>query len=97
MPYFDLLKIRDRLDGGIGMRHKERELLQGIAAVTSLEFAEQAADALDSRKHPYGFMAYLELLRRLHALVSVGVSNHLALEIVQACDPSFDGILLSHW
>lgn len=77
------------------MRQREQELLQGIAAAVSLEYAEQVGDALDSVRHPYSLRTYLGLLERLHALVSAGVSGWLAIEIVQTCDPSFDDIFLS--
>lgn len=68
-------------------RRREQEILQRIAAMTSVEFAEQAADVLDSRKHVYSFSAYLGLLEDLQMLTAAGVPNCLALEAVQTCVP----------
>lgn len=67
-------------------RQQEQETLQMIAAITSPEFAEQAADILDSKKHSYSFEMYLILLRRLQELISAGMPNCLALDMVQACE-----------
>lgn len=64
-------------------RQQEREILQEIAAITSPEFAEQAAKALDSRKHVYSFDGYLVLLERLKRLIAEDVPNCQALEMVQ--------------
>lgn len=89
-------KIKRGLGEEIRMRHEEQRLLQGIAAATSLDFAERVADALDSTKHPYSFEAYMGLLERLHALVFSGVPGWPAIEIVQTCDSSFDDIFLPH-
>lgn len=61
----------------------EQRILNEIAAVASLEFAERAAGALDPKKHLYGFEAYLILLDNLKALLYVGMSDSLALESVQ--------------
>lgn len=67
-------------------RRQEQSTLQIIAAITSPEFAEQAADALDSKKHAYSFEAYLVLLGRLKELISAGMPNCLALDAVQTCE-----------
>lgn len=67
----------------IAHRQQEQETLQEIAAITSVEFAEQAAEALDSRKHAYSFEAYLELLYRLKALLLAGIENCIAIDAVQ--------------
>lgn len=64
-------------------RRKEQSILQIIAAITSPEFAEQAADVLDSKKHSYSFETYLVLLHRLQGLISVGMPNCFALDVVQ--------------
>lgn len=64
-------------------RENERQLLEDIAATTSVEFAEQAAKILDSRKHAYSFEAYLELLHRLKTLILNGVENCIAIDAVQ--------------
>lgn len=67
-------------------RQQEQNTLQMIATITSPEFAEQAADALDSKKHSYSFGAYLVLLGRLQELISAGMPNCLALDAVQTCE-----------
>ena len=67
-------------------RQQEQSTLQIIAAITSPEFAEQAADTLDSKKHAYSFEAYLVLLGRLKELISAGMPNCLALDAVQTCE-----------
>lgn len=67
-------------------RQQERNTLQTIADFTSPEFAEQAADVLDSKKHSYSFEAYLVLLGRLQELISAGMPNCLALDAVQTCE-----------
>lgn len=67
-------------------RKQEQTILQEIAVMTSPEFAEQAADILDSKKHPYSFEVYLILLKRLQSLISASVPNHLALDAVQTCE-----------
>jgi len=64
-------------------RQQEQETLQGIAAVTTPEFAKQAAGVLNPKKHWYGFEAYLILLDNLKALLYAGMPDSLALESVQ--------------
>lgn len=76
-------------------RQQEREILQEIAAITSLEFAEQAAEALDSRKRAYSFDGYLVLLERLKRLIAEDVPNCQALEMVQTGETA--ETLLSIW
>lgn len=61
----------------------EQRILNEIAAVASLEFAERAAGALDPKKHLYGFEAYLILLDNLKVLLYAGMPDSLALESVQ--------------
>ncbi len=82
-----LLKIVEEMEQLAHERHREQEILTNIAAITSLEFAEQAADTLDSRKHWYDFEAYLILLKRLLELIRAGVPNCQALEAVQTGEP----------
>lgn len=64
-------------------RQQERKMLQKIAVITSPAFAEQAAETLDSKKHPYSFEGYLTVLGRLESLIKGGVPNCQALEMVQ--------------
>lgn len=64
-------------------REDEQRILNEITAVASLEFAEQAAGALDPKKHLYGFEAYLILLDNLKVLLYAGMPDSLALESVQ--------------
>lgn len=64
-------------------REDEQRILNEIAAVTSLDFAQRAAGVLDSRKHFYSFEAYLILLENLKVLLYAGMPDDLALEIVQ--------------
>lgn len=67
-------------------RQQELSTLKMIATITSPEFAEQAADVLDSKKHSYSFKAYLVLLGRLQELIIAGMPNCLALDAVQTCE-----------
>lgn len=76
-------------------RQQEQSTLQIIAAITSPEFAEQAADVLDSKKHPYSFETYLVLLGQLQELIRAGMPNCLALDVVQACETA--ETLISAW
>ena len=69
----------------IAGRQQEQEILQEIAAITSVEFAEQAAEILDARKHAYSMEAYLELLSRLQQLINAGIPNCYVLDMVQTC------------
>lgn len=62
---------------------EEREILDEIAAITSTEFTEQAAETLSSKKHAYGFEMYLELLSRLKRLLLAGIPTDYALDLVQ--------------
>lgn len=82
-----LLKIVEEMERLAHERHREQEILTKIAAITSLEFAEQAAEVLDSKKHSYSFKAYLILLERLRTLILAGVPNCQALEAVQTGEP----------
>ena len=50
---------------GTQIRKEEQRLLQEIAKITSVEFAEQAADELDSKKHLYDFEEYISILQKL--------------------------------
>ena len=68
----------------INQQKQEKKLLEKIAALTSMEFAEQAAKALDSRKHLYGFEAYLNLLESLKTMLYGGVPEYTALDSVQS-------------
>lgn len=62
---------------------EEHARLQEIAYITTAEFAEEAAGALDPRKHAYSFGAYLRLLRNLKTLLSAGMPQEMALDSVQ--------------
>ena len=64
-------------------REDEQRILNEIASVASLEFAERAAGALDPKKHLYDFEAYLMLLDNLEVLLYAGMPENLALESVQ--------------
>lgn len=65
-------------------REEEQRILNETAAAVSLEFAQQAAGVLDSRKHSYGFEAYLILLDNLNILLHAGMPDSLALDSVQS-------------
>ena len=65
-------------------RKQERKLLGEIADITSVNFAEEAAEALDSRKHLYGFETYLRMLEDLRILLLEGISERTALESIQS-------------
>lgn len=71
----------------IAHRQQEQETLQEIAAITSVEFAEQAAEILDSKKHAYSFETYLELLDRLKTLLLAGMENCIAIDAIQTGYP----------
>lgn len=76
-------------------REDEQRILNEIAAVATLEFAQQAADTLNPRKHLYGFESYLILLENLKALLYAGMPDDLALESVQC---GYDaGTILAMW
>ncbi len=80
-----LTEVIKKMEEKAGQQRKlERERLEEIAAVTSLQFAEQAAGALDSRIHAYSYNTYLVLLRNLIDLLQTGMSEAVALETVQA-------------
>ena len=74
---------------------EEHARLQDIANITTVEFAEEAAGALDPRKHAYSFGAYLKLLNDLEVLILAGMPPELALDSVQT-GWSTD-IILSIW
>ncbi len=65
------------------LNKQERKLLEQITVITSTDFARQAAEELDSKKHVYSFMTYLELLQRLLELLQAGMPETIALESVQ--------------
>lgn len=64
-------------------REDEQRILNEIAAVASLDFAQRAASVLEPKKHFYGFEAYLILLDNLKVLLYAGMPDDLALESVQ--------------
>lgn len=64
-------------------REEEQRIRNEIAAVTSFEFAQQAANALDPTKQRFGFEEYLILLGDLKMLLYAGMPDKLALESVQ--------------
>lgn len=65
------------------IRKEEQRLLQEIAKITSVEFAEQASNELDPKKHVYDFEQYISMLRTLKNLLAAGVQNCKAIEAVQ--------------
>ena len=82
----NLIALVAELERVAQQRQQEQNTLQTIATITSPEFAEQAADVLDSKKHSYSFEAYLTLLGRLQELISAGMPNRLELDAVQTCE-----------
>lgn len=92
----DIIKCAKQLETEyLQQREEEQRLLNEIAAVTSLDFAEQAAGILSPRKHLYGFEAYLILLDNLKVLLYAGMPDNLALESVQC---GFDSeTILAMW
>lgn len=64
-------------------RQIERETLQQIAGITTVEFAEQAAAILDPAKHAYSFEWYLIILQNLREVLAAGVPEEYALDAVQ--------------
>ena len=69
---------------GTQIRKEEQRLLQEIAKITSVEFAEQAADELDPKKHLYDFEEYISILQKLKTLLVAGMPNCQAIEIAQS-------------
>lgn len=69
---------------GTQIRKEEQQLLQEIAKITSVEFAEQAADELDSKKHLYDFEEYISILQKLKTLLDAGMPNCQAIEMAQS-------------
>lgn len=65
------------------LRAEEQATLQDIAKMATVEFAEEAAGILDSRKHAYSFETYLILLSNLKELFLAGVPPEYALNSVQ--------------
>ena len=61
----------------------EQQLKNEIAAGVSLDFAEQAANTLDPKKHLYGFEGYLSLLQMLKTVLYAGMPPNDALDAVQ--------------
>lgn len=64
-------------------REIEQRTLQEIAAITTTEFAEQAAAILDPTKHAYSFEGYLTLLKNLREVIAAGMPKEYALDAVQ--------------
>ena len=64
-------------------RQIERETLQQIAGITTVEFAEQVAAILDPAKHAYSFEGYLIILQNLREVLAAGVPEEYALDAVQ--------------
>lgn len=64
-------------------RQIERETLQQIVGITTVEFAEQAAAILDPAKHAYSFEGYLIILQNLREVLAAGVPEEYALDAVQ--------------
>lgn len=78
-------KIIDAMQAkGTQIRKEEQRLLQEIAKITSVEFAEQAADELDSKKHLYDFEGYISILQKLKTLLDAGMPNCQAIEMAQS-------------
>jgi hypothetical protein len=62
---------------------REHRILEEIAAVETIEFAEMAKKTLDPVTHAYSFEDYLELLDNLKTLLYAGMPPGLALDAVQ--------------
>ena len=76
--------IKEMQARGTQIRKEEQRLLQEIAKITSVEFAEQAADELDSKKHLYDFEEYINILQKLKTLLDAGMPNCQAIEMAQS-------------
>ena len=61
----------------------EQQLLNAIAAVSDIEFAEKAAGALNPTTHLYSFEGYLSLLQMLLSVLMAGMPPDVALDAVQ--------------
>lgn len=67
------------------LHRKEREILEKITELSSVNFAIMAAERFDSRKHQYTFKAYLSHLEQLSSLLEKGLDKQLALELTEIC------------
>ena len=84
MKYMAMTEIIKQLEKEIlQQRTDEQQLKNEIAAVTTLEFAERAAGALDPKKHLYSFEGYLSLLQMLKTVLYAGMPPNDALDAVQ--------------
>ena len=66
-------------------RKKERELLEGIAALSDYETAQAAADIYTPREHAYSFDGYLHQLSKLQTVLKAGIPANAAMEAVDTC------------
>lgn len=57
------------------LKVQEQSLLQEIANLSSIEYAEQISNELDSKKHFYTFKTYLELLELLTELLQNNINR----------------------
>lgn len=75
--------IAEMREKGKNLKKEEQQILQEIANLTAPEFAEQASNELDPKKHVYDFEQYISMLRTLKNLLAAGVQNCKAIEAVQ--------------
>lgn len=62
-----------------------RLLLDDIQNMSSVEFAEEAADRLTHVKHSYSVQGYISQLKKIIRLLEAGAHPAEALEIVDSC------------
>lgn len=65
------------------LKTKEQSLLQEIAQLSSIEYAEQISNELDNEKHFYTFETYLELLKRVVGLLQNNISQTDIKELIE--------------
>lgn len=80
-----ILEVVEQIIKDEEQRAEEREVLEKIAGLTDMEYAEKAADLFDCKKHLYKFRGYLTRLNRLYALLQYGVSPVKAMEAAECC------------
>lgn len=65
------------------LKTKEQSLLQEIAQLSNIEYAEQISNELDNEKHFYTFETYLELLKRVVELLQNNISQTDIKELIE--------------
>lgn len=78
-----LTKESEKWNDWRALKTHEQSLLQEIAQLSSIEYAEQISNELDSKKHFYTFETYLELLKRVFELLQNNISQTDIKELIE--------------